>query len=797
MTDDVCVVPTDADMLINPEMFPCKSEDFDAEAIRASADAVAAMGENVHTEMSGIATTWTGLQAGGVYEGPEQDQVYDLMTPAVTSAEGLETVLADAATLIRGYASDLENVQTRLANLEEEARTFRADVVDGVWVDKSESNQAGFGDYVAWAFDWVPGVDQERVKVPWNEDTASRDRNAELLEQHAAILEDISTAATTCSNGLKALITNACMMPDEAYTAEMFLDPSVPMPWGAPVDEDRNCPESVGHGVANFGVGIWEGGATILGFDVENGYSWSLGGLGEGLFGVVNVVGSLALTVVTAPAVVWYTDNKDDNAFASWLYDRAVVGTTAVTGLVGFDMTAALNGENGWHRWENDPWATGTESVLNVGTFFIPVGALARGGSAAGRAAQLLAGATEFIVPGGSWLVAGGFRAVTGLGRILDDIPTTFRPRPGVPNPFVNLVDAVGDIPTPVSDKLFPRGPDAPEVPSSSVLPDGAPRPDIQAPPTRVPDTHPAPDVPEGTGPGPEGTGGPDGAGNGSPDGTGTDPSQPRPDDPGQPGSTPDPAAEQAARTADPQARPDIEVPESTARTDAVEGRADAVEARAEAVADRAAAIERLGELGIEVKPKDLTVDNIDQTIAQMRREARQSDLSTAERADLLDTIDMLEDAAWADRATYTRQRDASEALGDAGLVDAFEAQGAEVVVRPDGVGSGQFDGVGYNAERGELVVGEAKGGGARLSSTGRLLPDGSRAGQGSTLYFNEVWRLDPNIQQLLESRPDIAAGLADGSVTVRYQLAHTAADGTVTVSDLPLDPAYLDLGLD
>ena len=47
------------------------------------------------------------------------------------------------------------------------------------------------------------------------------------------------------------------------------------------------------------------------------------------------------------------------------------------------------------------------------------------------------------------------------------------------------------------------------------------------------------------------------------------------------------------------------------------------------------------------------------------------------------------------------------------------------------------------------------------------------------------------------ESRRRLAAGIADGSIEIRYQLVHTAADGTVTVSDLPLDPAYLDLGLD
>lgn len=774
---DVCVAPTDVDMLIDPSQFPCKSADFDAEAIRTSATNVEAMGDGVQEQMSGISTTWSGLQSPGTYSGPEQQQVYDLMTPAVTSANGLQSVLADAATHLRTYAGELEDLQSRLSSLEAEATEFRAEVVDGVWVDKAESNQAGFGDYMAWAFDWVPGVDQQRVKVPWNEDTATRNRNAELLERHAGILADISAAATTCSNALKGLITNVCVADDAPFAAEAFLDPAHPMPWGSPVDEDRNCPESVGHGVRNFGVGLWEGGATVLGFDVENGYSWSLGGLGDGLWGVVNVVGSLAITVVTSPAVVWYTDNRDSNAVAGWLYDRAVTGTTAAGSLVGFDMTAALEGGDGWHRWQGDAWATGTESVLNVGTFFIPVSGVARGTTAAARASRLITGTAEFIVPGGSWLVTGGARAMR-LGRIFDDVPLVRPGRTG-PNPVAAIIDAVDDIPprTPLSDRLFPRAPEIADTPPASVLPESG-RPAVD-----VPDTPPGAHAADDAGPLPTES---------TPDGP-----HPRPEGGTDGAGVPDPHAEQAARTADPQRHPDLEVPESVERSDAVGERTTAVEARAEAVAERTAAIERVQGLGYDVSPSDLTKTRIDRTIDRLREALDDTDLVGAEYDAHAQAIDDLSRTSWAERSTYVNQISASERLGDVGLVDALETQGADVVIAPDKSGSGRFDGAGYNAEARELIIGEAKGASARLSQSGRLLEDGTRAAQGSTLYFNDVWRHDPAIRQLLESRPDLAAGLADGTITVRYQLVHTAADGTVTVSELPLDPAYLDLGLE
>jgi len=102
----------------------------------------------------------------------------------------------------------------------------------------------------------------------------------------------------------------------------------------------------------------------------------------------------------------------------------------------------------------------------------------------------LLAGAFEVVVPGGSWLLAGGAKLVR-LNHLFDDIPLV-RPGTGGPNPMAAVVDAVGDSRrTPVSDAVFPRAPAIPDVTPGSHLPtDGHPA--VDAPELRAgfPDWH-------------------------------------------------------------------------------------------------------------------------------------------------------------------------------------------------------------------------------------------------------------------------------------------------------------------
>lgn len=522
ITADRCVADGG---LINPEAFPAKSSDLDTSKITGSASDLRSMGTTVKTQVGDIDRSWGGLKSH--YEAPEQDRVYELMDPAVTSASDLKTTLGKVAGYLDTYASTLDGIKPRLADLERRARAFRADVIDGVKVDASEAKDASFGEHAKGAIDWVPGVDEKQVTVPWNEDGDTVSKNEDLLGEYAGLLEEITTAVAKCANDTNALVENMCVAPVEATPAEAFTNPQQPMPWGSAVEEDRNCPESVGHGAKNFGTGLAEGaGMLVLGYNPDNGefftgdgYGQSWGGLGD-LLGSTVVTSAAGWTQMAYAATGHDRDEMPDWTTSEWMEERADVTVGGWGQMVGYDHQAATNGGDGWHKWKDDGWAAGTESVLNVGTFFIPgagtAGAVVKGGSGAARAsriARIADGVADFALPGGSWAVRGGTQLTSKL-RFLDGfnngVPSAITRGAGRPDaPYAGLINAVDDIPptgpgrhTPVSDTTFggDRSPDVPEGdgPPLGTSPEGVDAPNAGAG-DRVPERPGAPDDPTGT----------------------------------------------------------------------------------------------------------------------------------------------------------------------------------------------------------------------------------------------------------------------------------------------------------
>lgn len=200
-----------------------------------------------------------------------------------------------------------------------------------------------------------------------------------------------------------------------------------------------------------------------------------------------------------------------------------------------------------------------------------------------------------------------------------------------------------------------------------------------------------------------------------------------------------------------------------------------------------------LREAGLSVTDSDLTNRNLRKTIRRLEAaiEADPS-LSPERAAELTQRVDELRLAARAERASYTGLNNASAELGEAAGRDALRSQGADIVVNGAGAGRDTIDIVGLTKQRDELLFVEAKGGRSRLSATGRLLPDGTRAPQGSPAYLADIVRVDKTLQQWLRDNPDIVKGLMDGTVTPRYQLVQAAADGTVRISELTLDRSLI-----
>ncbi|WP_420115016.1 hypothetical protein [Pseudactinotalea sp.] len=750
----VCEVePIGGDGLVNPELFVIESHALPTAAsqIEAAGDYLCRMGDDLHGTMDDISTAWWRL--AGCYEAPEATSVYTLLNPACESAGQARAALSTAAIFLRDYATAVASEREPLRDLTARANQFRRDVVDGVTIPKSESASATFWDTVT----GIAGAD-DLVTVPWYEDGPTRNRNQALLEEHAAIAHRINTAAVTCANGINGIVGHlpAGVDAPEVIPEWALASNEVPMPWGYPAEEDRNWLEALGHVGWRFGNEFGTAVAGLTGYDTlmnertgaTAAQNWA--GLGDGL-------GSLLVSAAAAPLVIGSAQVPEGEraAWMQWFVDRGDVTAAAVGGAVSIDYQAG--GSAMFAQWSDDPVEAGGYAAVNVASLFAGFGFLsasraamiaARTGAMSTRVARIVALAGqvgEFVIPTSEILAAGGLRIVTGLRHAVrlsefDGItihPAQFTDEVARLTTNDSISVTVEDAPpqAPLSDDLFGTG--GTDAP-----------PPVADDATRTADYHPQTDA--------------------------------------------------EAHTAHPQPT-DTEVPPTPDRDVAEQYRNDVLVDQAEAIAARQGAMDTLHELGFDVGPSDLTVGNIRLTTRRLQAELGDSDLVGTAYDEAVDAINDLQAAAWDERHARTARYEATETLGDVGLGDRFDSAGARVLIEPGGQGPGRFDGVGYLPEERVLLVGEAKGGRSTLSSSGRLLADGSRAAQGSTMYFNDVWANDPQIAQMLAENPEIAQGLADGSISVRYELVHTAADGTVKVSTLQLDPSRLslDLGLD
>ena len=574
--------------LINPALLPAKSADLDTTKITGAADDLRTMGSTVDTRTDEIKTTWGGLT--GCYQAPEQAEVYALMNDPATASEDVKTTFGTMAGYLDTYAAELETIKPKLADFEQRAQAFRDEVIDGVWVNATEASDAHVGTYLESAGRWLVGADQERKKVPWYEDGDTVEKNQDFVKEIGGIYADVSAAAATCAtsiNGLTSLPPESRKV--EGIPEEAFYNPESPMPWGSPREEDRNCPESVGHGAYQFGKNTVEGLGQLISYNPETGEWGDWGHAGQAWMGTGNVLLSLAVTSV---GTVGFTQlmkatGNGDNPVVQWLDERHQVASTVVTGLVGID----LNADDPFHRWKEDGVATFTESFLNVGTMFIPgagqAGAAVKVAGLGSKIARVTGAIADFGVPGGSWLVKGGLHTVPVLRnvfRFADEIPVTALDdvaRAGARTPTFNpgaLIDDVADVPTPrppgkpVSTSLFgeqtpgpanldgtpPRTttlhpdtpavrPEAPEPNGSAARPDGRPAPEQPANPADpanpaepaggLPDADPQPQPDTAPDADPHPAADPDTHPDADPDGAqpaGTDPTDPGGGQPGE-----------------------------------------------------------------------------------------------------------------------------------------------------------------------------------------------------------------------------------------------------------------------
>jgi len=382
--------PQSGDGLVMPEAFPCKSENINVENIKSASSKLKSMGQTIDSRMDTIVGLWNGLP--GVYVAPEAEQAYGLMAPAATASETIKTKFEKAAGALGDFAGAIEPVKGELATLEQEATSFRS------------ATLSEYGD-------------------KWRDHQEVVDRNNELLSRYARVVETLTTAAASCANTINGLLDGVELPAVEGVSADALMQSGEMMPWGAPVEKNRNCAESVGHGVGNFAKNTWDGFKAMAGFAPDGSWSWenaSNAWVGVGDF-------ALSVWVVKNPVFAAGVTLLGGRDGAQWVTDRYKVVAKAVSGMVGFDLEAHLDGGDGFHKWKKDGIVSSvTESVLNIASARIPGAGPIKGviggtklGAAALKTLNLATRAADYALPGGGWLIRGGVKIVDlGLEQI-------------------------------------------------------------------------------------------------------------------------------------------------------------------------------------------------------------------------------------------------------------------------------------------------------------------------------------------------------------------------------------------
>ena len=407
--------PQSGDGLVMPEAFPCKSKDINAENVRSASGKLKSMGQVIDSRMDAIVGLWNGLPA--VYVALEAEQAYGLMAPAATASETIKTKFEKASSALDDFAGAIEPVKAELATLEEEAAAFRS------------ATLSEYGD-------------------TWRDHQEVVDRNNALLSRYAKVVETLTTAAAACANSINGLLDGVELPAVEGISADALMQSGEMMPWGAPVEKNRNCAESVGHGVQSFAKNTWEGAQALFGRGADGSWSWE--NFGNAWVGV----GDFALSVWVAknPVVAAGVTLLGGRDGAQWVADRYKVVAKAFSGMVGFDLDAHLEGRDGFHKWKKDgAVAAVTESVLNIASARIPGAGPVKGviggtklGAAALKTLNLATRAADYALPGGGWLIRGGVKVVDlGLEQIQKlrsktsiDLTDTAAPGPVKPGPL-------------------------------------------------------------------------------------------------------------------------------------------------------------------------------------------------------------------------------------------------------------------------------------------------------------------------------------------------------------------------
>jgi hypothetical protein len=338
------------------------------------------VGSDVSTTSGTVATKWSGL--GKSYHAPEQQSLLGAMKPASTLAGSFASDLDKAATALETFATELQTIQNNVSKIRADANTFLAGIHDGKVTTTTHvvQNRAQL----------EMGTSATVHKdVDWDSDQATVDANNALIHRVNDQAEQLEAAERKCANAIRDIYGAPHIAPITASNPGGFGYTDIPdnakTPWGSAVSRKEGCGEKTADSViGGFGDvlgGLGQGVTGLVGVD-WNGWhpNWSWSNLGNNWFNLSKVATGLspfagAFGFLPGPVGGYFKDSQK-------------LATQAVTGLVGIDPYSS----DPFAKWKRDPVRTGTSSVLNVASFFIPGGGEANAGA---KGASTAAKATE------------------------------------------------------------------------------------------------------------------------------------------------------------------------------------------------------------------------------------------------------------------------------------------------------------------------------------------------------------------------------------------------------------------
>jgi len=402
------------DGLVDPSGIPR----LDSGAIRDVAAAMTKIAAAVSEQTGTARTSWGSLSS--CLSGPGLDALHTALDGPCQKLDGVADRMRRAASALDTFAEAMDQVRPGLNQARDDAQAFVDQVSGGVWLDVWDTTLVDHywgphlwddpveywesKGYQARKSHWGPDV---QVKVAWTQSGKLVDQNNDLVSRVNALYATLEDAEADCANTLNSLVTGSCMASVEKYSAQdldAYTASGQSMPWGSQPYGDPNCFESAGMGAVDFGKGMADGITALFGRDPTTG-QWSWDEAGTAWLGMGETLGSLVLsTMPFAPELATLPGSVGD------VFRAANEKTTdLLKGLVDYDM------------WGKDPVRAGTDTLLNIGTFFLPgAGEVAGGIKTSLEAVSATAKAADAAKLAA--IAAGGAKAA-GIAEHVFDLP--------------------------------------------------------------------------------------------------------------------------------------------------------------------------------------------------------------------------------------------------------------------------------------------------------------------------------------------------------------------------------------